>query len=252
MSSDKLRNARQRIIVPLDVSSEKEALDLVATLRDYAGYFKVGLELLTSVGTNIIAKIHKLGGQVFYDGKFNDIPNTVGGASRAVTRLGVAMFTVHSLGGFNMMKQSVESTRAESQITGIKSPLVLAVTILTSIDQGMMNKEMGITGTVDQQVVHLAKLAERAGVDAVVASPQEIEILRNSLSSKTLIITPGVRPLWAEANDQKRVMTPAEAISRGAHALVIGRPIIKPPVKVGSPADAIKLIAEEIASVLPD
>lgn len=252
LSPDKIARAKERIIIPLDVPSEEEALALVKELREQVGYFKVGLELLTSVGIGVVQKIRELGGKIFYDGKFKDIPNTVAGASRAVTRLGVDMFNVHSMGGLEMMEQAVKATKSESQRLGVKPPLVLAVTILTSINQEAMNNELRIAGDLKDQVVHLAKLAEQAGLDGVIASPQEIEVIRRNLSKQMIIITPGIRPKWAAAQDQKRIMTPAEAISRGAFALVIGRPITKPPSEIGSPINAAKIVAKEIAEALPD
>jgi len=240
----------QRIIVALDVATEKEAIELVRTLRDQVGFFKIGLELFTSIGTNIVRRITELGGKIFLDGKFNDIPNTIAGASRAATRLAVNMFNVHAMGGLEMMMAAVNACQEESTKLQIERPKVLGVTILTSIDKATMNKQLGILGDIETQVVHLAKLAENAGLDGVIASPQEIEAIRNNLSRPMLIITPGVRPHWAASQDQKRVMSPSEAISKGASYLVIGRPITQPPTEIGTPADAAKRIAEEISTVV--
>ena len=242
--------AKQRIIVALDVSSEKEALELVLSLREYVGLFKIGLELLTSEGVGIVQKVAELGGKVFYDGKFNDIPNTVAGASRGVTRLAVRMFNVHTMGGFEMMRLAFEAAKEEARKLHIERPLVLGVTILTSIDQATMNEQLQIPGDIESQVVHLTKLAEKAGLDGVIASPQEIVAIRSHASRQMLIVTPGVRPTWAAAQDQKRVMTPGEAIQNGASYVVIGRPITKPPAQIGTPVDAAKRIAEEIAVAL--
>lgn len=242
--------AQQRIIVALDVASEKEALELVSTLKEHVGFFKVGLELLTSEGVGIVKKVADLGGKVFYDGKFNDIPNTVAGASRGVTRLAVRMFNVHALGGFEMMKLAVETAKEEASKLGVKPPLVLGVTMLTSIDQVTMNEQLRIPGGIEAQVVHLAKLAEKAGLDGVIASPQEIMPISENMSGPMIIVTPGVRPSWAAAQDQRRILTPGEAIRKGASYLVIGRPITKPPTEIGTPVDAAKRVAEEIASAL--
>lgn len=242
--------ANKRIIVALDVATESEAVELVTKLRDHVGLFKIGLELIYSVGISIIQKVINLGGEVFLDGKFKDIPNTVAGASRAVTGLGVKMFNVHTMGGFEMMKFAHQATKEEASRLNIKRPIILGVTILTSIDQTTMNQELRIPGVVETQVVHLAKLAEKTGLDGVIASPHEIEAILRSISKEMLIITPGVRPSWAASQDQKRIMTPFEAILKGASYLVIGRPITMPPTKIGTPVKATKLIEEEIASAL--
>ena len=244
--------SKERIIVALDVAKEKEALVFVKTLKDYVGYFKVGLELFSSVGPSIIGKIRELGGKVFCDCKFKDIPNTVAGASRAITRYGVSMFNVHTLGGLQMMKSAKEASQQEARALGIEPPLVLGVTILTSIDQKMMNDELQIPGALNNQVVHLAKLASKAGLDGVIASAQELEVIREQTSKQLLIITPGIRPKWAAAQDQRRVTTPREAIKKGAFALVIGRPITKPPTEIGNSIDAAQRIAEEVERALTE
>jgi orotidine-5'-phosphate decarboxylase len=247
---DAIERAKERIIVALDVDTWNEALDLVKNLRDHVGLFKVGLELLSSEGVTIIGEILDLGGRVFLDGKFNDIPNTVGGASRAVTRLRVNMFNVHAMGGSEMMKAAVKAAQEEATRLGIIRPLVLGVTVLTSINKDMMNVQMGIPGEIESQVVRLARLAEEAGLDGVIASPQEAEAITNKVSGHIIVVTPGVRPVWATSGDQKRVMTPSEAIIKGSTYLVIGRPITQPPDEIGTPVDAAKRIAEEIATAL--
>jgi orotidine-5'-phosphate decarboxylase len=244
--------AKERIIVALDVDTQNEAIELASKLRDHVGLFKIGLELLNSIGIGIVQKIVDLGGQVFLDEKFHDIPNTVAGASKAVTRLGIKMFNIHTMGGIEMMKLAGQATKEEADKLNMERPLILGVTILTSIDQRMMDQELRISGDIVTQVVHLANLAERAGLDGVIASPHEIEAIHKSISEKMLIVTPGVRPSWAALQDQKRVMTPTEAILKGASYLVIGRPIIKPPAKIGTPVEAAKLIEEEIASALKE
>jgi orotidine-5'-phosphate decarboxylase len=242
--------AKEYIIVALDVEHEEEALELVTELKDYVGFFKVGLELVNSLGFSIIRKVKELGGKVFLDLKFMDIPNTVAGASRGAARLGVKMFNVHTLGGLEMMSAAVDAVNLEASKSTSERPLLLGVTILTSISQPTMNNELRISGSIENQVVHLASMASRAGLDGVIASPQELEIIRKNVSNKMLIVTPGVRPIWAAANDQKRVTTPSEAILKGASHLVLGRPITKPPVDIGSSVQAAKLILEEISAVL--
>lgn len=242
--------AKERIIVALDVATESEAIKLVTELREHVGLFKIGLELLSSAGVDIVRKVIDLGGKVFLDGKFNDIPNTVAGASRAVTRLGVKMFNVHAMGGLEMMKLAVQAAKEEADRLDTERPLVLAVTILTSIDQRAMNEELRIAEDVETQVAHLSKLADKAGLDGVIASPHEIEAILRSVSREMLIVTPGIRPSWAAAQDQKRIMTPAEAIFKGASYLVIGRPITMPPSEIGTPVEAARLVEEEVAAAL--
>lgn len=245
-----MESPRERIIVALDVDNEKEAIRLVTELREYVGFFKVGLELLMSEGINIVRKIHEYGGKVFLDAKFKDIPNTVEGASRAATRLKVKMFNVHSMGGLEMMKAAVIGARQESSRLEIECPLILGVTVLTSIDQVTFNDELRFPGDIQSQVTHLASLIDKGGLDGIICSPQEIDGVLSSTSGKMLIVVPGVRPKWAALQDQKRVLTPTEAILKGASYLVIGRPITKPPKEIGSSIDAAKKIEEEIANAL--
>ncbi|HEX8145023.1 MAG TPA: orotidine-5'-phosphate decarboxylase [Pyrinomonadaceae bacterium] len=246
-----MRDARERIIVPLDVSTEKEAVELILSLREHVGIFKIGLELLNSVGVNVVRNVVELGGSVFFDGKFMDIPNTVAGASRAVARLGVRMFNVHAMGGVEMMRSSAESSREEARRLGVTPPIVLGVTVLTSIDQAILRDELRVPGSVEDHVVHLARMVADAGLDGVIASPHEVEAIAKRVSENLLVITPGVRPAWAAATqDQKRVMTPGEAILNGASHVVIGRPITKPPAEIGSPVEATKLVVEEINAAL--
>lgn len=240
---------KERIIVSLDVPNLSQALNLVTELRDEVAYFKVGLELLSSAGPTVVEKIKELGGRVFYDGKFFDIPNTVAGASRAVTRLGVAMFNVHTMGGLGMMRAAHQAAIEISHQLSIPPPLVLGVTLLTSLDENIMNQELAIPGRLEERVVWFAGLASEAGLDGVIASPQEIAAIRRSLPKGKVIVVPGVRPIWAESFDQKRIATPKEAIAGGATYLVIGRPIIHPPAEIGSPKEAVKLINAEIAEV---
>jgi orotidine-5'-phosphate decarboxylase len=232
---------KDRIIVALDVSSLDKAKSLVESLAPHVGCFKVGLELLTAVGApQVVEFVHSLGGQVFYDGKFDDIPNTIGGATKAVAGLNVKMFNVHASAGVEAMMSAV-ANKGQS--------LVLAVTVLTSLEEN--NAHLIFGGPSKAKVLQLARDAKLAGCDGIICSPQELELLGKQKELGGLMkITPGVRPLWASAGDQKRIMTPSEAIKAGATALVIGRPITKPPAEVGSPVDAVKKIAEEISSVL--
>ena len=236
---------KNKIILPLDVDSAKKAVELVEILKDDVGAFKVGLELVNSAGLTIFDKIREAGAEkIFYDCKFHDIPNTVAGASRAAAKLGVWMFNVHCSGGFEMMKRAKEAAIETSEQLGVTPPVVIGVTVLTSIDQLILSDELKVTGSLTNQVVHFAMMAQEAGLDGVVASPHEIELIRAACGADFLIVTPGVRPAGGEIGDQKRVMTPKEAVERGADYLVIGRPIIK----AEDPKTAAKAIAAEIGS----
>ncbi len=234
-------DVKDRIIVALDVSSLDKAKSLVEALAPHVGCFKVGLELLTAVGApQVVEFVHSLGGQVFYDGKFDDIPNTIGGATKVVAGLNVKMFNVHASAGIEAMMSAV-ANKGQS--------LVLAVTVLTSLEEN--NAHLIFGNPSKAKVLQLARDAKLAGCDGIICSPQELELLGKQKELGSLMkITPGVRPEWASAGDQKRIMTPAEAIKAGATALVIGRPITKPPTEIGTPEDAAKKIAEEISAVL--
>lgn len=244
-----------RIIVALDVDNRTTARRYIEELAPYVGPFKIGLGLITpGLAPAIVRDIFSIGGKVFYDGKFNDVPNTVAAASREVTRLSVTMFTVHCLSGCEALKAAVTAVKLAykvDRLTGI-TPLVLGVTLLTSLSERNL-REMGLGpritgGSLKDIVAEMAQEAKQAGLSGVVASPLEIEIIRETCGPDFLIITPGVRPAGASVGDQKRVMTPAEAIKAGADYLVIGRPILEP--KSGTPIEVAKHIAEEISSVL--
>jgi len=219
---------KDKIIIPLDVHSVEKAVELVELLKDDVGAFKVGLELINNVGFGIFDKIKAAGAKkIFYDCKFHDIPNTVYGASCGASSYGVWMFNVHAQGGLKMMEAAVKAAEETSKKLNVEKPLVIAVTILTSIDKNMLNNELRVSGEVEEQVVSLAKLAKEAGMDGVVSSPHEIKVIREACGKDFVIVTPGVRPVGSDIGDQKRVMTPNEAVANGADYLVIGRPIIK-------------------------
>ena len=230
---------KDRIIIALDYSDEKSALEMVDQTRDYVGVFKVGFQLFSAVGPSIVQKINKKYGKVFLDLKFHDIPNTVGKASEAVINYGVYMFNVHASGGLDMMKKAAE---ARSIATGEK-PLAIAVTVLTSIDAKILNDQIGVCGTPQEHVVKLAKLARQAGLDGVVCSGEEIRAIKEACGENFKTIVPGVRPEWAESDDQKRIITPGEAIKAGADFIVVGRPI----TKSINPTESAKRILEEIS-----
>ena len=219
--------ARDRIALALDVDNDRDALAIVAELRDSVGVFKVGHQLFTAYGPDIVRRIVGMGGRVFLDLKYHDIPNTVAKASAEAVKLGVSIFNVHSLGGIDMMRAAVESAKETAGKYNVPVPTLLAVTILTSMDEKSMRKELKITRSLQREVAHLARLAQRAGMHGVVASPQEIKMLRRVVRGEFVILTPGVRPAWADKDDQKRVMTPGEAVRAGADYIVVGRPVLK-------------------------
>lgn len=234
-------NAKDRLIVALDVDTLEEAERLVGLLRNCVGVFKVGMQLFNSVGPQILQKIHSLGGKIFLDLKLHDIPNTVAQAGEVLTRHRVFMYNVHAAGGKEMMMKAVEASAAEAQDMAIAKPVIIAVTVLTSIDQDVLTNEVGVYHSVEDQVVHWSRLAKASGMNGVVASPQEIRAIREACGEDFLIITPGVRPIWAAKNDQKRIMTPKEAIEAGASYLVVGRPI----TAAHDPLEAVhKILAE--------
>ena len=234
---------KSKIILPLDVDSLEKAVSLVDLLKDSVGAFKVGLELVNVTGIGVFDAIRKAGAHtIFYDCKFHDIPNTVAGASRAVAKMGVWMFNLHCSGGYDMMKAAKEASLEAANELGVFPPKVIGVTVLTSISQEVLNHELNIQGHVEDQTLKMAALAQKAGLDGVVASPHEIEVIRRYCGPEFMIVTPGVRPEGSALGDQKRVMTPHEAMQKGADYLVIGRPIIK----AEDPKAAATIIAQEM------
>jgi orotidine-5'-phosphate decarboxylase len=214
----------KKVIIALDTPDEKRALELVRLLKNRVGIFKVGLELFTGAGPSIIGKINEEGCRVFLDLKFHDIPNTVYGAVKQAARLGAFMLDVHASGGRKMMEWAKKAVEEVFERDCEKRPKILAVTVLTSID-GEDLKEMNVEKSPCEQVLSLAKMAKQIGLDGVVASPEEVREIKEVLGRDFLVVTPGVRPSFAAASDQKRVMTPLEAIKMGTDYIVIGRPV---------------------------
>jgi orotidine-5'-phosphate decarboxylase len=241
-----VKDGAERIIVALDFSTAKEALDMADLLGGQVSFFKVGMELFTSTGPDIIKALHERDCKVFLDLKFHDIPNTVKRTCEIVLEFGVELFNLHASGGSEMMAQASRALREGAIALGKKAPSLLAVTILTSIDDKILNEELGVARSVKEQVVHLAKMAKEAGVNGVVASPLEIKAIRQACGEDFYIVTPGVRPAWAVKGDQRRVMTPSEAINHGADYIVVGRPI----TASKDPLEAAKRISEEIEEAL--
>ena len=244
--------AKDRIILALDVDETEEAMSLVRQLAAHVGAFKVGMQLFNSVGPDIVRQIQDLGGRVFIDLKLHDIPNTVAGASRVIARLGCFMYTVHAAGGSAMIRAAAGAVRdwqhESGQLAGTPSPthpapIMLAVTVLTSIDQRQLEQELLITGiSVREVAVRLARMAQIAGAGGVICSPHEVAAVRDACGPDFKIVTPGIRPVWHGSNDQKRITTPEDAVKFGADYIVIGRPITRAP----HPASAAIRIAEEL------
>jgi orotidine-5'-phosphate decarboxylase len=231
-----------RIIVALDVATFDEARQLLDQLGEMPVAFKVGSQLFTSVGPDIIKEIKGRGKTLFLDLKFHDIPNTVARAAEAAVELGVDIFNIHIAGGMEMMRDAAEATKSKAAELGIKKPIILGVTVLTSIDESMFQRVLNTDVSIQDQIAHMAKLAQSAGLDGVVASPHEIKLIRTACGNNFVILTPGVRPEWASRDDQKRTMTPSQAVAAGADYVVIGRPIRQAPNPVG----ALRRIFQEL------
>jgi len=235
---------QDRLIVALDFSTWDEALAIVKMLPAVS-FFKVGLELYLASRGEAVQQLRQLGKEVFLDLKFHDIPNTVRQASQQAVRQGAAIFNYHASGGSNMMRQGAEAARLYAQENRLRLPLIIAVTVLTSINEYDL-VEIGWLEKPDTIVARWAKMAQDAGLDGVVASPWEIELIRQVCGPEFKIVCPGVRPAWAESNDQKRFMTPKEAMARGADYLVIGRPI----TRAADPQGAAQRICQEMSEGL--
>jgi orotidine-5'-phosphate decarboxylase len=240
-------SASDRLVVALDVATSAEALRAFGALRGAAGFFKVGSQLFTAEGPALVRRLVAEGARIFLDLKFHDIPNTVAAASREAVRLGVAIFNVHATGGSEMMRRAAGATAEEAERLGVAAPLLLGVTVLTSADRRLL-EETGIVSTsVEEQVGRLARLAAECGLGGVVASPQEIGLVRRSVGRADFaVVTPGVRPASAPHDDQRRVMTPAAAVRAGADLIVVGRAILNAP----DPAEAARAVIAEMEEAL--
>ncbi len=238
-----LARARERLVFALDLDEADEALSLARDIASSVGWVKVATRLYTRAGAPLIESLRAMGLQVFLDLKFHDIPDQVEGACAAAARLGVGLMTVHSAGGRTMLEAAARGSARGAAEAGYPEPCVLAVTVLTSLGAEDL-ADIGVDRPVPEQVRALAQLTHAAGCGGVVASPQELPILRNALPSPFRILTPGIRPAGAARGDQKRVMTPAEAVRLGADWLVVGRPIRTAP----DPVKAADAIVEEMAA----
>jgi orotidine-5'-phosphate decarboxylase len=234
-------DAAGRVLVALDVESLADAAGLLDRLAGVLTGCKIGAQLFTAAGPAAVEMARKRGFRVFLDLKFHDIPNTVAGAVREATRLGVTMLNVHASGGVAMMRAAAEAAARAAADLGIPRPLCLGVTVLTSLDRRALEVEVGVPGTVEAHVLRLAERAREAGLDGCVASPREITPLRLALGRRFVIVTPGIRPA-ARDDDQVRIATPRAALAAGADYLVIGRPITAAP----DPAAAALAIVRDL------
>jgi orotidine-5'-phosphate decarboxylase len=232
-----MTSARDRLIVSLDLPNAAEAQKIVSALGESVSYYKVGKQLFTAAGPALVRDLVGSGRKVFLDLKFHDIPNTVAAAVRSASELGVSMLTVHASGGSKMLQAAAEAAAAAKH-----PPLVLAVTVLTSLSDAEL-KEIGIATGAKEQVLRLASLAQKAGCGGVVASAHEAQAIRQQLGPGFVIVTQGVRPAGAPKDDQSRVATPAEAIAAGADYIGVGRPI----TRAKDPAAAARAILDEIS-----
>src|SRR5256885_16348862 len=232
---------RERLIVALDVDNLEQAKDLVRLLAPEVGMFKIGKQLFTHAGPQAVRLTQDLGGEIFLDLKFHDIPSTVAKAAIEATRFGVKMFNVHASGSLEMMRTTVKEVRRVCRQEQRRRAIMLALTVLTSLNQDDLTR-VGVEAKVADQVVRLALLTKQAGMDGVVASPHEVADIREACGRRFVIVTPGIRPRDAGRNDQQRVMTPADAIQASVDYIVVGRPT--PPAK--DPVAAARKITAEM------
>lgn len=238
------RSARDRLIVALDVPTVDDATRLAEKLYEHVGLFKVGLELYARHGTSVFAALKQFERPIFFDCKFLDIPTTVARASQQLVGHNILMFNIHATGGAAMLKATVEAVHSDAAEKNIAPPLILAVTILTSLGDAALRDELGWNIRVDQAVEKLAVMSRDCGVDGVVASALEAARIRQLCGDDFVIVTPGIRPEWAGSDDQARAMTPAQALASGVDYIVVGRPI----TRHENPADAARRIVEEMAT----
>jgi orotidine-5'-phosphate decarboxylase len=218
-------DVKKRLIVALDLPTPEEALHTANELKGIVDYLKIGKQLFTAAGRDLVIKLQTEGFKIFLDMKFHDIPNTVGAASVEAAKLGVFMFNIHASGGFEMMKAAAQRVRDYAEKNGKAKPLIIGVTVLTSLGDEDL-KQIGVKNDVHEQVELLSRLSRDAGLDGVVASAHEIKAIKKICGKDFIIVTPGIRPAGAAGDDQKRTMTAAEALNEGADYIVVGRPII--------------------------
>lgn len=246
MKIEKPTDIKDRIILALDVDDLSEAEKLVVELKDYVGFFKVGLQLFTSYGFSAIKMIKDNGGKVYCDLKFHDIPNTVSHACSNLIKHNINFFNIHLQGGSKMIAQAVKTSKETAKALEIDPPTILGISLLSSFGQRTLSEELCVEKNIEDYILQLAKLAKDNGLDGIVAGASESKKIRQALGEDFIILCPATRPTWAAVNDQVRVDTPTEAIKAGVDYLVIGRPITDAQDKIA----AVKLIIDEINSAL--
>lgn len=246
MKVTKPTEAKERIVLALDVDDLDEAEKLVIELKDYVGYFKVGLQLFTSYGFSAIKMIRDHGGKVYCDLKFHDIPNTVSHACSNLIKHNINFFNIHLQGGSKMVSQVVKTAKETAKSLEIDAPTILGITLLSSFGQRTLTEELCVEKNIENYILQLSKLAKDNGLNGIVAGASEAKRIRQEFGDDFIILCPATRPTWAVVNDQVRVDTPTEAIKAGVDFLVIGRPITDADDKI----DAVKLIIDEINSAL--
>lgn len=248
MEEIKSLEAKDRIILALDVDTIEEVEKYVSLLKDYVGYFKVGLQLFTSCGFEAVEVIRKNGGKVYFDGKFQDIPNTVGQTCINLMKRGVNFFNISANGGSKMMANTIAACNNYAKKNDLEQPTILAVTLLSSFGQKTLTNELCVNMNISGYVLKLAQLAKESGLAGVVAPDTDSMQIKKELGDDFLVVCPAVRPTWAIVNDQIRIVSPADAIKAGADYIVIGRPITHAP----DPVEAAKLIIAEVEEALKE
>lgn len=248
MEKVKSLEAKDRIILALDVDSIEEVEKYVSLLKDYVGYFKVGLQLFTACGFEAVEAIRKNGGKVYFDGKFQDIPNTVGQTCINLMKRGVNFFNISANGGSKMMANTIAACNNFAKKNDLEIPTILAVTLLSSFGQKTLTNELCVNMNISGYVLKLAQLAKESGLAGVVAPDTDSLQIKKELGEDFIVVCPAVRPTWAIVNDQIRIVSPADAIKAGADYIVIGRPITHAP----DPVEAAKLIIAEVEEALKE
>ncbi len=245
--SEREREARKKLCLPLDgLQTIGQVEQRIEELAPLVGLFKIGKESFVRFGPEVVRLVQRRGAEVFLDLKFHDIPNTVAGAARAAAELGVFLFNVHASGGLEMMTAAVQAARSVALGGGAPPARVVAVTVLTSLDRGILNGELRVEGSVEEQVLHLARLAVRAGCDGIVCSAADLRAIRPSLPEGFLYVTPGIKgPATAAGADQKRVFTPGKALRAGAGILVVGRAITAAADPVQAAREVLRDMSED-------
>lgn len=238
--------AKDRIILALDVDSIEEVIKYVDLLKEYVGFFKVGLPLFISCGFEAIDVIKEHGGKVYFDGKFQDIPNTIAQASINLMKKGIDFFNISAVGGSKMLSNTISTCNSYAKKNNIEPPVILAVTLLSSFGQKTLTNELGVSTNISSYVLKLSSLAKEAGLSGVIAPDTDAAQIKKELGEDFIVVCPAVRPTWAIVNDQIRIVSPSAAIKAGADYIIIGRPI----THAQDPVAAAKLIISEIEEAL--